>query len=86
MQCTVYACRVGPLITSWCMRMEARNRYFKRAAQVGNFKNIAYSVSRRNQRLLCGYLQSKFFTNEDLECGPCKFTCINIIFSVLFIV
>ena len=73
------ACRVGPLVSSWCMRMEAKHSYFKRAAQIGNcFKNVPYSVARRHQKLLCGYLQGKFFSYEDLECGPCKY--INIIY------
>ena len=65
--------RVGPLVNSWCMRFEAKNSYFKQIAQVGsNFKNIAYSVAKRHQRLICGYLQGKFFSYDDLDCGPCK--------------
>lgn len=64
--------RVGPLIASWCMRMEAKNSYFKKVARVGNFQNIAYSVAKRHQRLMCAYLQnSRFFTYDDLQCGPC---------------
>jgi hypothetical protein len=55
------------------MRFEAKNSYFKQIAQVGsNFKNIAYSVAKRHQRLMCGYLQGIFFSYDDLECGPCK--------------
>ena len=60
-------------MNSWCMRMEAKNSYFKRVAQIGNFKNLPYSVARRHQRLLCGFLQGKFFDYEDLEFGPCKY-------------
>ena len=63
--------RLGPLITCWCMRMEAKNSYFKRVAQIGNYRNVPYSVSSRHQRLLCAYLQGPFFTYEDMECGPC---------------
>ena len=47
------------MVNSWCMRMEAKNSYFKRVAQIGNFKNLPYSVARRHQRLLCGFLQGK---------------------------
>ena len=61
-------------MNSWCMRMEAKNSYFKRIALVGrNFKNVPHTVSRRHQRLLCAYLQVRsFFSYNDLECGPCK--------------
>lgn len=47
----------GPLITTWCMRMEGENSYFKRIAQISNFKNVPYTVAKRHQRLLCAYLQ-----------------------------
>ncbi len=60
------------MVNSWCMRMEAKNSYFKRVVQIGNFKNVPYSVARRHQRLLCGYLQGQFFDYDDLESGPCK--------------
>ena len=63
-------CRTGPLIGTWCMRMEGKNSFFKRAAQSSNFKNVAYSVSRRHQHLLCGYLQSDNFFGHILESGP----------------
>ena len=62
--------RIGPLVNCWCMRMEAKNSFFKRVAQIGNYRNVPYSVSARHQRL-CAYLQGPFFTYEDLECGPC---------------
>ena len=43
------------------MRMEAKNSYFKRVAQIGNFKNIALTVARRHQKLVCAYLNDKNF-------------------------
>ena len=64
--------RLGPPISSWCMRMEAKNSYFKRIARIGNFKNVPLSVAKRHQRLLCANLQGKFFSYHDLQCGPCK--------------
>ena len=39
---------IGPIVNSWCMRMEAKNSYFKRVAQIGNFKILPYSDSRRH--------------------------------------
>ena len=59
-------CRLGPLTTSWCMCMEAKNSYFKRIAQQGNFKNIALSVARRHQKLMCAFLNSDNFFEKEL--------------------
>ena len=63
------------------MRMEGKNAYLKQIAKIGNFKNIAYSVARRHQRLICAYLQGKFFTYDDLVCGPCKLTINYVLYS-----
>lgn len=62
--------RTGPLISTWCMRMEAKNSYFKRAAQTSNFKNVPYTVAKRHQKLLCTYLLADNFFDFALECGP----------------
>ena len=62
--------RLGPLVRSWCMRMEAKNSYFKQIAQLGNFKNITYSVAKGHKRLMCSYLQSHNFFPTTTECGP----------------
>ena len=43
------------------MRMEGKNSYFKRIAQQGNFKNIALSVARRHQKLMCALLHGDDF-------------------------
>ena len=53
--------RLGPLTTSWCMRMEAKNSYFKNISRQGNFKNIALSVARRHQKLMCAILNDADF-------------------------
>jgi len=71
--------RVGPLVTTWCMRMEAKNAYFKDVARISNFKNVPYSVAMRHQRLLCAHLQGSFFTYDDLESGPCE--CRNFVYK-----
>ena len=63
--------RIGPLVISWCMRMEAKNSYFKKVARISNYKNVPYSVAKRHQRLLCAYLQGQFFSYDELQCGPC---------------
>ncbi len=52
------------------MRMEGKNSYFKQIAQGSNFKNVPYTVARRHQRLLCAYLQSSDFFDEEVTCGP----------------
>ena len=65
--------RFGPLLNTWCMRMEAKNHYIKEIARITNFKNVPLSVAKRHQRLLCTYLQGdSFFTYYEMECGPCE--------------
>ena len=63
-------CRTGPLIATWCMRMEGKNSYFKQIAQSCNFKNVPYTVAKRHQRLLCAYLHGGTFFDKEVECGP----------------
>ena len=48
------------------MRMEAKNSYFKRIAQQGNFKNIALSVAKRHQKLMCAFLNSDDFFEKEI--------------------
>ncbi len=56
------------------MRMEAKNSYFKGVGIIGNFRNISYSVVSRHQKLICAYLQAgRFFTYDELLCGPRKY-------------
>ena len=65
--------RLGPLTTSWCMRMEAKNSYFKSIAQINcNFKNIALSVAKRHQRLMCSYLNEKDFFEKNINSSSRK--------------
>ena len=52
--------------------MEAKHKYFKKVARIGNFKNVSYSVAHHHQRLMCAILQGKFFTYDNLQSGPCK--------------
>ena len=66
--------RTGPLINTWCMRMEAKNKYFKETAHRSNFKNVCLTVAKRHQRLLCSYLLSSQFFERDVDCGPGVFT------------
>lgn len=69
---TNYFYSIGPLVSFWCMRMEAKHSYFKKAAQISTyFKNVPYSVARRHQKLRCGLLQGNFISYNELEYGPC---------------
>ena len=63
---------IGPLIRSWNMRNEAKLNIFKRASRLGNFKNIAFSLAQRHQRLQCWELASDSLLKSHLECGPSK--------------
>jgi len=48
--------------------MEAKNSYFKRISQQGNFKNIALSVAKHHQRLMCALLlNDDFFELEMIK-------------------
>jgi len=58
--------------------MEAKNSYFKRAAQLGNFKNIALSVANRHQRLMCALLNSSDFFDKSMERPSSKFIHMSI--------
>ena len=52
------------------MRMEAKNSYFKRMAQIGNFKNIPLSVARRHQKFICAHLNADDYFGNTLNIGP----------------
>ena len=62
----------GPMVRTWNMRNEAKLNIFKQASRLGNFKNIAFSVANRHQRLLCYELSSKRILNSAILCGPCN--------------
>ena len=50
----MYVCRCGPLVRQWCMRYEAKHKYFKKIAQtLGNFINVPKTVATRHQRFMC---------------------------------
>ena len=59
----------GPMIHSWCMRMESKLKLIKRVSKFGNFKNICYSVAQSHQRWMCYQLQSATFLNLPPEIG-----------------
>ena len=70
--CILHYCRCGPLRNMWCMRYEAKHRFFKQIAKViGNFKNIAKTVSLRHQRYMCYVLSNPTqFLQDQQHCGP----------------
>ena len=49
--------RFGPPRSYWCMRFEAKNRFFKDVIH-GNFKNIPYTLAFEHQLWLCHQLYS----------------------------
>ena len=54
------------------MRMEAKNFSSKQIAKLSNFKNVPLSVAQKHQRLMCAYLQSSNFWDEEVQFGPSK--------------
>jgi len=70
--------RFGPMVRSWCMRYEAKHRYFKQIAGIlGNFTNMAFSLAVRHQQLQClklgstGNFSSEFL-HKPVEIGTGK--------------
>ena len=61
---------VGPMVRTWNMRNEAKLYVFKQAARLGNFKNIAFSVANRHQRLQCYELASGNLLSTPNVYGP----------------
>ena len=77
--------RHGPLIRMWCMRYEAKHRYFKRWSNImGNFKNIAKTLAMHHQKYICYHLlkseNSSFLSSPPLV-GPGKFTLSHVAIS-----
>ena len=61
--------RHGPLIHSWTMRHEAKNKFSKQFARYGNFKNVCFSVAQKHQRWMCYVLQNPNFFSTKTELG-----------------
>ena len=61
---------LGPMVRTWTMRHEAKLNLFKRAARLGNFKNIAYTLAQRHQRCMCFQSSSGGLFQSCFECGP----------------
>ena len=60
--------KLGPLHHLWCMRFEGKHQYFKKLAnQLGNFRNIAYSLAKRHQMRLCWEFTSGDFLLRDAK-------------------
>ena len=67
---------LGHLVNTWCMRMEAKNSYFKRISQLGNFKNIALTVVIHHQKLMCSLLNNKNFFEKFISSSSSMQVCI----------
>ena len=67
-----FVLRFGPLVGQWTMRYEAKHSYFKKLIQnLGNFKNVSWSLAKRHQYLSCYYHQAdEFLNHDDMEVGP----------------
>ena len=62
-----------------CMRMEAKNSYIKKIAQLGNFKNIPLSVARRHQKLMCAFINSSDFFERSISSACSEFCLVKLI-------
>jgi len=72
----------GPAIRHWCMRFESKHQVFKRlAVKSNNFKNILYTLSKRNQMHQCLLLSySNYYTivNEGYSLSEREFYTLPI--------
>lgn len=60
--------KIGPLLHVWCMRFEAKHRYFKKS--IKNFKHITKTLVKQHQRQLA--FQYENYDFKRLELGPIK--------------
>ena len=60
--------RLGPMMTHWCMRFEAKHRYFKQlATAIGNYTNLPWTLAERHQSRQSHALYN---VHKLIECGP----------------
>ena len=53
------------------MRYEAKHSYFRKLVQnVGNYKNVSWTLAKRHQLLQCYVHHGDYFGQERLEVGP----------------
>ena len=62
---------VGPMVRTGTMRHEAKLKFFKRAARLGNFIKIAQTLANRRQRWLYYQASSGNLLHSQFLCGPC---------------
>ncbi|KAK3731628.1 hypothetical protein QZH41_015892 [Actinostola sp. cb2023] len=62
--------RLGPMVTHWCMRFEAKHRHFKQlASALGNYTNLSWTLAERHQSRQCYEMNN---IHKPVECGPGK--------------
>lgn len=61
---------IGPMVRTWTIRHEAKLHFFKQAARLLNFKNVAYALANRHQRWMCYAQASEKLVCSSFECGP----------------
>lgn len=84
----IFIFRFGPMVRTWCMKYEAKHRYFKRLASIlGNFTNVAFSLGERHQYQQCylmnGSGHNYLMKNVDIGKGFLYLFIYNI-FSIPF--
>lgn len=63
-----YPYSVGPMLRHYTMRFEAKHQYFKRlATSMGNYINLAHSLSYRHQCYQCYQLQNEDILSPTIE-------------------
>ena len=60
--------KIGPLLHVWCMRYEAKHKFFK--SSIKNFKNITKSLAKKHQIAVAYHWES--LSTKGIESGPVK--------------
>ena len=71
--------QVGSMVRTWTMRYEAKLNFFKRASQIGSFKNIPLTLANRHQCWMCYEMASRQLLSTPLECGPNRLSNVGLV-------
>ncbi|XP_078487842.1 uncharacterized protein LOC144745800 [Ciona intestinalis] len=62
--------QLGPNVQYWTMRFEAKHGYFKKLANIANYKNVAKYMAVRHQKNFCMQLLEDDYLSNDVQHGP----------------
>ena len=88
-------CRFGPLSRLWCMRFEAKHKYFKQLCRRSSYKNFYKTLSEKHQRHMAYVLKCEdHFARHQVEIGAgnilieckCDLYFLNLVILICLVV